>query len=224
MELTTRAVALARRRRVTTVALGAVAAVAAVSAIAPVAVGSGRGGPPVASVPSDDSSPSSNIAQRRADAVVSGFGPVSPAMICDNGDDGLGIVNQTPWYTAYFTADGDRVDDVVVAAAAQAGWKLVRDEQALAVYPHMDPDGTVRGDVPFKGVGPLAGVPFGESTTYLADRRDSDRLLVVDVVRSGPVRLFCGGTKEYGRQTSPADGRVIIVLSMTAARILTAPS
>jgi len=151
-----------------------------------------------------------NLAQKRADAVIEGLGPLHPTMICDRGDNGYGLDNQMPWYDAYFTADANQADSTVVTAARHAGWQLVEDAQALAVYPYMNADGSQSGGAPYQGDGPLVGVPYQPTSTYLADRRNHDRYLVVAVVRDGTVMPECG------RQTGPPPGKVIIALLMIA--------
>lgn len=163
-----------------------------------------------------------NVAKKRANVVMHGFAPVHASLICDNGDDGFGIDNEYPWYTAYLSADPTDVDAVVTQAASRAGWTLTRDDTALGVYPYLDAQGGGSGDAPDENGGPLAGVPFKNTTTYLADRR-GDRALIVDVVRDGTVTKNCSDLKTYGDPLAPAAGKVLIVVEMDAESTAPAP-
>ncbi len=74
-----------------------------------------------------------NDAQNVAATIVHGLGPVHPETICDNGDAGAGIDNDIPWYTTYLYVDRtDNLDQVVVDAAAKAGYPLQRGSNLKA--------------------------------------------------------------------------------------------
>jgi hypothetical protein len=132
-----------------------------------------------------------NVAQDRAGEIIGGLAPVHPVLVCDNGDNGEGLDNTIPWYSAYLSAESTAVDDVVITAASHAGWRLSQDE------------------------GAPPGVPYQETTTYLADRRNG-WTVQVGVVRSGPVANYC---RQVDGRPAPDPGKVLIVLSVVAPEV-----
>ncbi len=152
----------------------------------------------------------SNPAQEKAAAVIAGLAPSHATLHCDNGDNGRGIDNRIPWHTAYLTADATNAESVIAAARA-SGWHLTTDESAIRIYEVTNGD---PGQSSASHGRPLAGVPYRQSTVYLADR-GSDWQLVVDVVHEGSVTTYCRDIDTYGHPISPAPDHVVIVVQVS---------
>ena len=122
-------------------------------------------------------------------------------MICDNGDNGHGLDNTTPWYRAYYSMPAtDNLKSEVYAAAAAANFKLTVNTNEITALKDLT---AARQTTP-----PNTDDYYNPNSDYLMGA-NGPRILTVTINRQTSVRLDCA-QGAYGRyQETGADTAIV---------------
>jgi hypothetical protein len=146
----------------------------------------------------------SNVAQDRLDAVLSAFGldAVHGKELCDRGDGGHGLDNDSPWYTVHFQVDGtDDLDTRVRAVYQAAGY---RPTQLPNPPDRTDPYGYYPDDT-------LAPAPTTTAYRALQGGRQFDAM----ITRDGIDQADCLGGPSYPRPLPASHARPVVMFSLS---------
>jgi hypothetical protein len=154
--------------------------------------------------------PPVNPAEEVAATIVAGLVSVHPEPICDNGDAGVGIDNDVPWYTVYIFLDQTPdLDQFVIVASGKAGFQLEIDQELVDAYK--------RGIVNRRHAGDPTGVPgvrFDPTTSFLVAIA-ADRQVRATLIRRGEIGTDCRGVEQWGKSATVRPGRAILRLDVT---------
>lgn len=124
--------------------------------------------------------------------------------ICENGDNGKGIDNSSPWYTIYYyVPDGAGLTQSVKDVSAQNGYTLTNDvnqndyQQQITQSPSSPTQGTSESQL---------------SSDYLISQNQQLR---VEIVRQGNVQIGCSDAKLNAENISPPSGQAILYWSLS---------
>lgn len=137
---------------------------------------------------------SANKAQKEFQPFAKTLGTLGAKKLCDNGDNGKGIDNNTPWYQAYYSVSNPTdLQSQLTSTAAQAGYDLVPDTHTISQE---------------------KGIPGDTNSTYLI-AHNGGKMLAVRIAHSGDkVALYCGTVKNYGKEVSPVGNQAILDMTV----------
>ena len=115
------------------------------------------------------------------------------SLICDNGDNGHGPDNRTPWYEAYVDVPAGQATE----AKARDALRVAGYGNAVAVKPSTDyADEAAAGIVEFRS-------------------RKGGRSASVTVIPIGSIPLYCSGSSiQYGQGHISSNGRALVIVGV----------
>lgn len=141
-----------------------------------------------------------NAAQRASKPLVSQIEKAGGKKLCDNGNDGYGIDNTTPWYQAYYRIpDSPGLANEIKGFAGKDGYALRTDTAQIKQLKQNAND----------NFGDQTQEQFNPRADYLTGKSGGDTLSMT-VNRDTNVKLYCNRGK-WGREVSTGSDAILFL-------------